>query len=403
MVHYSTNINISAFQKSIDNFLKAFLVDPIFSTCYPSNWVYDIATLTIAMIIAIPIIKKTKKGAYIPFKWYCIAITCMTAYLFYRIAGEPFDFMGFSFDNKIKLLDSIAFIQLIILCSVLLSKLKGKPLQVSQKIGFEVDEAIEIKENNDLLNRHKFIKKIAEKIRNTTSKNGSFPIGVVAAWGAGKTTFLNTLKSEFTDPNAFVLVDFNVWKCNDTSLIIETLFKLLREQLKADSFTIGKKLQHYATDLLKETNNEGLKSIANLTEVFSQNPNIEEQYDLINDELKRINKKIIILIDDIDRLDKKEIYEVIRLIRNTANFTNTFFIDAYDRNYILNSIEEINPYQSHLFLEKIFQVEFALPLIDNRILQTEITNRLWLFLSEKSKSGYKELTEQNFVLERVDI
>jgi len=46
----------------------------------------------------------------------------------------------------------------------------------------------------------------------------------------------------------------------------------------------------------------------------------------INDSLKKINKKIVIFIDDLDRLDKEEVVEVIRLIRNTANFHNTFFV-----------------------------------------------------------------------------
>ena len=383
------------FKKGVDIFLKTFLVEPIFSNCYPSSRIYDVATIVIALVIIIPIIFKVMKGVDIPFKWYYIVVTCLTWYLFYRIHNKPFDFTNFSFNNQIKLLDTIAAIPFIIFCCVLVFKMKRQTLQeLSNTNGFEVDEAIKIDKNNDLLNRNKFIKEIANKIKNTTSKNGSFPIGVVAAWGAGKTTFLNTLKSEF-DNKSFIVIELNVWKCNDTGLIIETLFKLLRQNLKPYSFSIGKELQQYATNLLKESNNEGLKRIVNLSETFLRSPNIEDQYDLINSELKRINKKIIILIDDIDRLDKKEIYEVIRLIRNTANFSNTFFIVAYDRSYILNSIEEINPYQSHLFLEKIFQVEFALPLIDNKILQIQINNRLKLLLSERSKNAYTELLEQN--------
>lgn len=98
-----------------------------------------------------------------------------------------------------------------------------------------------------------------------------------------------------------------------------------------------------------------------------------------------------------DRLDKNEIYEVIRLVRNTANFTNTFFIVAYDRNYLLNAIQEINGYQPYYFLEKIFQIEFTLPPISGEILQKEISKRLDPFLTEKSKVGYRDLLNKEFL------
>lgn len=47
-------------------------------------------------------------------------------------------------------------------------------------------------------------------------------------------------------------------------------------------------------------------------------------------------------IDDTDRLRANEIMNVLRLVRNTANFKNTIFIVPYDEKYIFKTISEFS-------------------------------------------------------------
>ncbi len=56
-----------------------------------------------------------------------------------------------------------------------------------------VDKSNGITNTDDLLGRIKFIKILADQIKTTTPENGSFPIGISASWGSGKTTFLKSL------------------------------------------------------------------------------------------------------------------------------------------------------------------------------------------------------------------
>ena len=81
--------------------------------------------------------------------------------------------------------------------------------------------------------------------------------------------------------------------------------------------------------------------------------------DEIRESLCKIGKSVYILIDDLDRLTKSEIYEVIRLIRNTANFPYLKFIVACDRKYIVEQLKELN--MDPKYLEKIFTMEVSLP------------------------------------------
>ena len=86
-------------------------------------------------------------------------------------------------------------------------------------------------------------------------------------------------------------------------------------------------------------------------------------------------KKLIIFIDDIDRLDKSEVMAVIKLIRNSANFFNTIFVVSYDKEYLTNAITSISD-QGEIFLEKIFQVELNPPSFDKDILKKELINKI---------------------------
>lgn len=378
----------SLFKKGIDKLIEVLFVKPIFSYCYPADYIYDIAIIVIFLILLGPIIK-IKNGAKIPNKWNYIFITYITIYLAYRIPNVTFVFTTFGFSSKIKLLDFISLAPFIVLIYNFKIKRKDNNLSSQNSSGFTVDEAIQIDEQDDLFKRSKFINEVANKIKNTSSKNASFPIGIIASWGSGKTTFLNTLVGAF-DEN-YIVIEFNVWKCKTTNQIIESFFKLLIEKLRVVSFDIEHKIKDYAEDLIKDSQSKNI--VNSVFNILFPNQSLEKEYDTINEELKKIDKKIIVFIDDIDRLDKIEIYEVIRLIRNTANFSNTFFIVAYDRNYILNAIEEINPYQSHYFLEKIFQVEFTLPPIDFDVLKKEIIRRLNIFLTDESKLHLEKMFE----------
>jgi len=78
----------------------------------------------------------------------------------------------------------------------------------------------------------------------------------------------------------------------------------------------------------------------------------------------------------VDRLDKNEIMEVLRLIRNTGSFYNTVFVVAYDRSYIIESIEKHNIVAPQKFLEKIFQLEINLPSFSKGFLRQQLIKNL---------------------------
>jgi hypothetical protein len=77
--------------------------------------------------------------------------------------------------------------------------------------------------------------------------------------------------------------------------------------------------------------------------------------------LSATGRKIVITIDDLDRLYPAEIMEVLKLIRNTANFSNVFYLVGYDKGYVQGAIKTLSEAGSRDYLDKIFQLEIPLP------------------------------------------
>src|SRR5262249_50643211 len=83
--------------------------------------------------------------------------------------------------------------------------------------------------------------------------------------------------------------------------------------------------------------------------------------------LKEAGKRVVVLMDDIDRLDKNEIQTVFRLVKLVADFHNTAYVLAFDAEMVASALRE--RYSSRdleagqNFLEKIIQVPLDLPQI----------------------------------------
>ncbi len=384
------------FKKVLGRLMENFVAGPILSYIDTASTKYDVACIIIVLVFTIPILYKMIKGAVIPFRWLLILVFFCFAYLIFRTDDITFIYTASWFFSTFMLTDYFVLIPGIIILSAILQVSfskdeKNEQVDADTYSGFQVDIAKLLSETDDSLNRVKFMKELVNKIRQTESKEGSFPIGIVGRWGSGKTTFVNSLIEEVK--NDFILIELNAWKYNNPGQMISSFFNLLKEKLSQFSFTIDNKIDSYSKLLIKGTKYESALDIKGIGDIFLSDPSIENQYDSLRREITRIGRKIIVVIDDMDRLDKKEIYEVIRLVRNTANFPNTFFIVAYDRNYILSALHEINPTHSHYFLEKIFQLEFTLPPIEKEMIQNEITKRMESVLTIKGKAGYKELVE----------
>ena len=88
--------------------------------------------------------------------------------------------------------------------------------------------------------------------------------------------------------------------------------------------------------------------------------------------LSDLNKRIVVVLDDIDRLTTSEIRDVFKLVRLTANFPNIIYVLAFDQVRVAKALNEPSV-SGRDYLEKILLYSVDLPVVSKHLLTRQIT------------------------------
>ncbi|SCY76143.1 KAP family P-loop domain-containing protein [Flavobacterium anhuiense] len=270
-----------------------------------------------------------------------------------------------------------------------LSIIKKNPiLEDLPSDGFYEDLPI-FKADEDSFNRKGIAKEIADKI-NITSNKKSFAIGILGEYGTGKTSFMNLIKTNL-DTKKISVIEFNPWGVEGKSNIQQDFFDVLSSNLYRVDPKISGLVLDYSRKLARtsSTMEKILRHTGIIGSLFHESNYIDD-YERINQLLESSGKKIVVIIDDLDRLYSEEVLEVLRIIRNSANFTNIFYLVAYDKSYVNRAVLTINANTGASYLDKIIQLEIPLPKRDSSDLQIQLQGYLELFLDP---DDFKVFTE----------
>jgi hypothetical protein len=334
-----------------------------------SVWYNDLIFFLIVIGSALLLVYRFRR--YTPSKSLAsFQIVAVGIYFIYRITESTWDFTSFSIWNGFKYADILIVTSI---CQLLLFVPKKNKTRENEINSFFDDQPLGFGGNDDL-GYNSYAEILGKKIL-SSHFDKSFAIGINGKWGLGKTSFLDLLKRKVQSTD-IIEVNFNVWNSHSSKAIIKDFFEAIQEAIQPYHSSLSRLMTQYSNKLVALNSNTFTQSIQTTVFAVSGFESINSLYQDINKALVSVNKKIVVYIDDLDRLDKHEIIEVIRLIRNTANFYNTFFIVAYDRNYVVNALKRHNPYKQEEFLEKIFQIELTLPYFNKDILRFKLAEKL---------------------------
>ncbi|RUM46290.1 MAG: hypothetical protein DSY46_00175, partial [Hydrogenimonas sp.] len=246
-----------------------------------------------------------------------------------------------------------------------------------------------INEDDDKLNFQPYTEKIADLIF-TYNKQKSLVLSLEGEWGSGKTTFLNFLEKEIktkleeNKETKYIFLHFNPWLISDSNQIIKIFFEELEKSIlkcnifKKISKNIIKLIKKFSISLKPDTMTFKAK-IMNIQYKFNKSPKEKTLLELkeeINTNLEKLNCKIIIIIDDIDRLLDNEIEQIFRLVKSVADFHNIIYILAYDKKVISKSLEKLISENGEKYLEKIVTYHVTIPKTHQITLRKMIENKL---------------------------
>ena len=232
----------------------------------------------------------------------------------------------------------------------------------NSRLGYEV-ECPCTSEDEDLLGRRKEAQDLAEKIFQTDTSNAAFTIGLTAPWGAGKTSFMLAMKDylEKRHSDETILLDFNPWMYRKAPNLTQVFFEELSRALAPYNSALASGFTRYVDHILDKDDSAWLRLGVRLLPQGFKAKSTSEQYEFLKKEIGKLGRKIMIFIDDVDRLDGEELVELFSLIRNSSlSFPNMSYILTYDKEYVASQLQNKFDAHTYRYMEKIVQVEYLL-------------------------------------------
>jgi len=248
----------------------------------------------------------------------------------------------------------------ILLCFVLLSPLVqqhcSKPRKQTSQLYFVTDEEIKDKKD-DLFASEAQAKSFAD----TVLASGSHPglvFGVDGPWGVGKTSFINLAERYWNSAADRVIVcRFEPLRYASEPDLADRLIRDLSATIQGNVFApeFRPAASRYSRLI------RGKADVSFLGFKLSLEPSqetVDELLDDIDDVLRRIDRRVIIVIDDLDRLDAKTTNNVLFATRRTFKLSQATYVLCYDTEVLAGSKEEGS--RAREFLEKFVTVKLSL-------------------------------------------
>lgn len=235
----------------------------------------------------------------------------------------------------------------------------------------------------DHFNRKPFAQRLADTIARR-SITESFVIGLYGAWGEGKTTVLDYMDEALSARPNVILVRFNPWLFSSDEALTRALITTIGTEVDLKlrdtaegAQRIGQLVLSYGGKLLKTggaiAGNSWVEKGGELAESLAGGLNpgeqtLEQLKTRIGNELLKANKRVVVLLDDIDRLTRQEIQQVFRLIKVAVDFPTVTYVLAFDPEMVAAAVAAQygsgDPGDGQRFLEKIVQLPLHLPHLD---------------------------------------
>ncbi len=263
--------------------------------------------------------------------------------------------------------------------------------------------------DEDELNRAPFAERLARSIALTPSTDEATVVALYGAWGCGKTTVKNFTKHFLKANHRIDAIEFSPWEWSGRDRLLDELFltagaALRRRKWPWREAKLNFQFHRYAAALgvvspligwvkawwvpyMAFIGAASLPSayavplaaigvaviavqfwtqgvvgyVAKLAEL--RRSSLEQIKEDLRAELKKAEVPLVVLIDDLDRLEMKEIRQVIALIKATANLPRIVFVMFCQRDVVARALDEIagGEGRGSEFLEKIVQLDFQVP------------------------------------------
>jgi predicted KAP-like P-loop ATPase len=243
---------------------------------------------------------------------------------------------------------------------------------------------------DDRLGYADFARSIARSIAGLASTEG-IVLAVNGPWGTGKTTVVNMIVEalalqEPEQGRKVVPVRFNPWWFSEQESLVKAFFAELSASLeKKVSDKVGEGFRNIARRVAssKELLVTGLglvpgaaaakelagAALGTLGALVGNDRSLSDLRDDLSKALREQDKRVLVIIDDVDRLPPDEVRQIFRLVKSVADLPNVIHLLIFDRAIAERAFVEPAHDLGPKWHEKIIQAAFDLPPVQRADIQ----------------------------------
>lgn len=252
----------------------------------------------------------------------------------------------------------------------------------------------------DRFNRAPVAERIAKLIHLNHSGDSSIVYGLEGPWGCGKSSaialisiFLKRLQGSKQE---WRVVSFTPWATAGIDGMLSEFFAVLSSAVPDVPKKNRKKFRKLLAEYMWVVRSAGsfvpmvggmIGSIARAIEdkLQKQKP-WKALFEELSNGLRELNSPILVIVDDIDRLQVDELLILLKLVRLLGRFPGVDFLLAYDEQNLVDILRSsgrdgLSQARAHAFMEKIIQYPLTLPPLLTGQIARLISDRLNEMLS----------------------
>ena len=221
---------------------------------------------------------------------------------------------------------------------------------------------------------------------------------------------IDLVSKDKNDDEKPIVIRFNPWNYSDQNQLINQFFRQLSVVLRRPDYAsnakkAGERLETYAKFFepfsfiptvgpIASIFSKVFKNIGSATKSWGnlKSNDLNAIRTELNELLLKQPHKIIVVIDDIDRLNNTEIRQIFQLVKSLGDFPNTIYLLAFDKNVVINALKKVQEGSGLEYLEKVIQIPFEIPLISKQ----EVEHLLFSQLDELIKDIPENKWDQTY-------
>ncbi len=241
-------------------------------------------------------------------------------------------------------------------------------------------------------------------------------IAIQGDWGCGKTSMMNMARTYLKETTDIIDVWFNTWQFSqfnmDEQLTVTFLQHLISELSNRlsdkddkkkkltnkllpfiQSVTLGVTKQFVGSDISDAINGMLTKAQLDLIDEIST---LKDTFqDLITEVTDQGSKRVIVFIDDLDRLQPVRAVELLEILKLFMDCDGCIFVMAIDTSVVFQGIREkyghdMSDEKAQSFFDKMIQLPFKMPVAYYKL--DNMMERLLPFLKDEKNNAHEYIT-----------